>query len=240
MAEELWIEAKFRDDTVLVRSDAQGRAVPGRGGLVDFCYKPGGKVYRSHADKFTVTGGTPKALPAGEPAPARGGRSASRSKTGGPPVRVGKGVVLVGMAGRRPESESIQIWTDGACSGNPGPAGSGVHYSAGGEVREVSEYLGQGTNNIAELTAMLRGLEMVPDPSVPVDLMSDSDYGLKVVTGQYKAKKNKELIAEVQAALSRFTDIQLVKVPGHAGVPGNERADELARLAIERRANWRS
>ncbi|TNF25304.1 MAG: ribonuclease HI [Deltaproteobacteria bacterium] len=144
------------------------------------------------------------------------------------------------MAGRRPESESVQIWTDGACSGNPGPAGSGVHYSDDGVVREVSEYLGQATNNIAELTAMLRGLELVADPSRPVDLMSDSDYGLKVVTGQYKAKKNKELIAEVQAALARFSDIQLVKVPGHAGVPGNERADELARLAIERRASWKS
>ncbi|PKN58677.1 MAG: ribonuclease HI [Deltaproteobacteria bacterium HGW-Deltaproteobacteria-14] len=228
-----------------MRCDAQGQPVAGQGGLVDFRYKPDGKVYRSHADKFAVAAGAaPRALGEAASAPSPGPRKASgtgsRSKAGGPPKRVSAGVVLVGMAGRRPESVSVQVWTDGACSGNPGPAGSGVHYSFGGEVREVSEYLGHGTNNIAELTAMLRGLELVDDPTAPVDLMSDSDYGLKVVAGQYKAKKNQELIAKVQAVLARFSDIQLVKVPGHAGVPGNERADELARLAIERRGNWRS
>jgi len=239
LAEEHWIPAKFRDDEVFVRCNAEGQVAAGQGGLVDFRYKPDGKTYRSHADKFTVpTGATPWAHTAALPPAATG--PASRSKAGGPPRRVGAGVILVGMAGRRPEAVSIQIWTDGACSGNPGPAGSGVHYSFAGEVREVSEYLGQGTNNIAELTAMLRGLELVPDPSAPVDLMSDSDYGLKVACGQYKAKKNQELIGRIQKVLATFSDIQLVKVPGHAGVPGNERADELARLAIERRATWRS
>lgn len=238
MGQDLWIAARFRDDTVLARCDASGALKADDRGFVDFRYKPDGKVYRSRPDSFEVvadaTAGTLAA--AGGSAAAKTAARAAKATTG---RGAASGVRLVSMGQRRTGDGVIELWTDGACSGNPGPAGAGVHYAAGGEVREVSEYLGQGTNNIAELTAILRALEMVDDPTAPVDVMSDSDYSIKVVSGVYKAKKNQELIATIQRALAPFTDLQLVKVPGHAGVEGNERADELARLAITRRANWR-
>src|SRR5205814_508608 len=71
-------------------------------------------------------------------------------------------------------ANAIHVWTDGACEGNPGPAGLGVVIIDGGEHRELSEYLGQGTNNIAELTAILRGLESIADRKRPVIVYSDS------------------------------------------------------------------
>ena len=128
----------------------------------------------------------------------------------------------------------MQLWTDGACTGNPGPAGLGVLYRYQGEVREVSEYLGHGTNNIAELTAILRGLQLVEDSGTPVDVMTDSAYCHGLLTKSWKAKKNQELVAELRAEARRFGDLRIVKVPGHSGVPDNERADELATGAIVR------
>ncbi len=132
--------------------------------------------------------------------------------------------------------QHVTIHTDGACSGNPGPAGSGVFAELGGGIWELSEYLGHSTNNVAELTAILRALERVEDPTAPVDVLSDSEYGLKVAAKLYKAKKNLDLVEQIWAQLARFTDLRLVKVPAHVGIAGNERADELARLAISARA----
>ena len=134
----------------------------------------------------------------------------------------------------RPTSEAVQLWTDGACTGNPGPAGAGVLYRYGDDERVLSEYLGEGTNNIAELTAILRGLEMVSDVSLPVDIMTDSSYCIGLLTKGWKAKANQELVARLRQKLVAFSDVRFIKVKGHAGIPENERADELAREAIVR------
>lgn len=130
------------------------------------------------------------------------------------------------------------IYADGACSGNPGPAGLGiVLVSPGGATtHEGYEYLGSATNNVAELTAILRAAEIVPD-GAPFVLHTDSQYSIGVLTKGWKAKANQELIAKVKSALAVRTGWRLVYVPGHAGVPLNERADELAREAVQRRAS---
>ena len=104
-----------------------------------------------------------------------------------------------------------------------------------GESIELSENLGEGTNNIAQLTAILRGLALVDDPAAPVYVMTDSEYCIGLLGKGWKAKKNQELVAELRRAIAHFTDLRLIKVPGHAGVEGNERADELAREAITER-----
>lgn len=128
------------------------------------------------------------------------------------------------------------VYADGACSGNPGPAGLGiVLVSPDGKTLEGYEYLGSATNNVAELTAILRAAEIVPVDTAAV-VHTDSQYSIGVLTKGWKAKANQELIANVKAALSKRAGWQIRYVPGHAGVPLNERADELAREAVSRRA----
>lgn len=129
------------------------------------------------------------------------------------------------------------MFTDGACSGNPGPGGYGVVLRAGGTQRTISGWLGDAcTNNIAELTAILRALEAIRDPSRPVHLYSDSSYALGLLTQNWKAKANTELVAELRKKAREFPRLKLIKIEGHAGHEGNELADSLARAAIVARA----
>ncbi|HVJ88270.1 MAG TPA: ribonuclease H [Labilithrix sp.] len=135
-------------------------------------------------------------------------------------------------------SDAWTVYADGACSGNPGPAGLGIVLVAPGGKSQLEgyEYLGTATNNVAELTAILRAAEIVP-AEAPFVLHTDSQYSIGVLTKGWKAKANQELIASVKAALARRKDYRIVYVPGHAGVPLNERADELAREAVARRSS---
>lgn len=227
-----WVAVRFRGQEVEARCGADGELLAGPGGFVEFRYKPDGKSYKSRPESFErVAGAAPKreaGARASTPAAAKKKAATGRSRV------TGKGGV-VDLAGRRGPEVAVQLWTDGACSGNPGPAGLGVYYEYGDERRELSEYLGVATNNIAELSAILRGLELVGEPSTPVDVMTDSEYCIGLLGLGWKAKANQELVHALRERYDRFTDLQLVKVKGHAGVPGNERADALAREAIETR-----
>lgn len=128
--------------------------------------------------------------------------------------------------------EAIHIYTDGACSGNPGPAGIGVVLVCGGRRREISTYIGEATNNIAELTAIRTGLAAVRDKNRSVVLYTDSHYAYGVLTLGWKAEKNRDLIAAIRKEMQAFPRLRLVKVPGHRGVAENELADRLAVRAI--------
>lgn len=211
-----WMRHRLRDSEVWAKVDAAGTLVADRDGRVEIVYKPapGAKTYRASARNLTPAGGDPVEFEAGERAPERG-------KGGAPTAGV-------------PEN-AIHVWTDGACTGNPGPAGAGVVIVDGKERRELSEYLGQGTNNIAELTAILRGLESVADRKRPVVVYSDSQYSIGLLTQGWKAKANVELVEQLRALCRQFADLRFVKVAGHAGIPLNERTDQLAREAISRR-----
>ncbi len=118
--------------------------------------------------------------------------------------------------------------------------GIGVVFIDGAQRREVGDYLGIGTNNIAELTAIERGLDLAApavdkDPSRRVRIYSDSAYSIGLLEKNWKAKANQELVARLRRRLTAFPRVEFVKVAGHAGVPENERCDELARRAITRR-----
>jgi ribonuclease HI len=104
---------------------------------------------------------------------------------------------------------------------------------------ELSEYLGQGTNNIAELTAILRGVEMVGERAGKLVIHTDSQYAIGVLSKGWKAKANVELVARIKEALRRRGRVELRYVKGHAGIPLNERCDELAREAVLRRRTHR-
>ena len=142
--------------------------------------------------------------------------------------------------------ERVSIFTDGACSGNPGPGGWGAILRWKGQDKELSGGARETTNNRMEMMAAIRALESLKR-AVPVDLYTDSTYlrdgitkwlpGWKAngwKTAAKKPVKNQDLWQRLEAALADH-DIRWHWVKGHAGHPENERADELARKAIPRR-----
>jgi ribonuclease HI len=135
------------------------------------------------------------------------------------------------------------IYTDGACSGNPGPGGWGVVLQYGSAVKELHGSEPLTTNNRMELTAVISALEALNRP-VRVTLYTDSTYVLNGVTkwlpgwqrngwltAGKKPVKNVDLWQRLAAAMARH-EVTWQWVKGHNGDPGNERADELARLGI--------
>jgi ribonuclease HI len=204
------------------------------GGRVPMKYKPGDtRVYLASPANVTALDGSPLA----RGAPLEPSTVAPRKAR---PARTAKKPGHPGSIPPPPEG-AIAIHTDGACSGNPGPAGLGVVIEDGAAVTELGEFLGDdGTNNLAELTAILRALEMVLDRDRTVVVYTDSQYAIGVLVGGWKAKLHLALIARIRARLASFRDVRLVYVRGHAGVPGNEKADALARAAILKRGTVRS
>jgi ribonuclease HI len=131
------------------------------------------------------------------------------------------------------DKEGILIFTDGASSGNPGPAGIGVVMRFGKYEKEISEYIGLATNNIAELKAIQAGLQAVKKTDLPVWIFTDSRYAYGVLTLGWKAKANREMVRSIKKTMMKFKNLKIVKVKGHAGDAGNERADFLATSAIK-------
>ena len=137
----------------------------------------------------------------------------------------------------------VEMFTDGACSGNPGPGGWGVILRAGAHEKELSGGEAMTTNNRMELMAAIRGLEALKSAST-VRLHTDSRYvmdgatkwlkGWKVngwKTADKKPVKNDDLWRALDAGLARHA-VTWRWVRGHSGHPENERADALARAAI--------
>ena len=132
-------------------------------------------------------------------------------------------------------TDAIDVFTDGACGGNPGPAGIGIVLEYGHHKKTISRFIGDATNNIAELMAIKTALEEIQDPHLPVNVYTDSAYCQQTLTGSWKAKKNRELIEEIRKEMTRFPSLKLIKVEGHKGVEGNEEADQLAQQAVRKR-----
>jgi ribonuclease HI len=224
-----WVRAELRGQTVFARATDQGELAV-EGGRVEVRYRADdGRLYRAAPRNLTVPS-PPKILPdeacgPAEPAkPAKPAKSAKTRRTAAAAKGEAAQDVVV-------EPGTALIYTDGACSSNPGPAGLGVVVLSGEQQIEQSEYLGQGTNNIAELTAILRALGHLEEDQAAL-IHTDSKYAIGVVQQGWKAKKNRELVATLRAEAARRPKATLVYVPGHAGVPLNERADELARQAV--------
>jgi ribonuclease HI len=134
------------------------------------------------------------------------------------------------VARRRPDA--ILAFTDGACSGNPGPAGIGVVLVCGNLRKEISEYIGEATSNIAELSAVVRALSTIKDRGRHVILHSDSEYAIGALTKDWKIRANKHLVEHARALAATFSRLRFEWIPGHAGISENERCDELARASI--------
>jgi ribonuclease HI len=144
------------------------------------------------------------------------------------------------------QKEKVLIYTDGACSGNPGPGGWGSILMYNGHRRELSGGEADTTNNRMEMMAVIQALETLKRPCVAT-IHTDSVYVMKGITewiGEWKKRgwktaarkpvKNVELWQRLEKAVNHH-DVDWKWVKGHSGVPENERADELARLAIPSR-----
>jgi len=127
------------------------------------------------------------------------------------------------------EEDIIHLYTDGACSMNPGPAGVGILMIYKQHERRISKFLGNATNNIAELTAIKIGLESIKDKDKSVVVYTDSQYAIGVLINSFwKIKKNIELITEIKDLLLKFKKVEFQWTRGHNGHSENEIVDKLA------------
>ena len=140
--------------------------------------------------------------------------------------------------------EKVIIYTDGACSGNPGPGGWGSILMYKGNKKEISGGLDNTTNNVMELTAVIEALKLLKFPC-EVEVYSDSAYVVNAFNQKWiygwlkngwknsskEPVKNKELWQELYE-FTKMHNITFIKVKGHADNEFNNRCDELARNAI--------
>lgn len=144
---------------------------------------------------------------------------------------------------RKGRGEIVEIFSDGACLGNPGPGGYGVILRYGDSEREISGYSPETTNNRMELRAVIAGLEALKRPS-QVRVVTDSNYVFKGITTWIHTWQRKNWLSSskrpvlnrdlwerlLRASKPHTIDWQWIR--GHAGHPENERCDRLARRAI--------
>jgi ribonuclease HI len=152
--------------------------------------------------------------------------------------------VLTTAASAAPLSKTVEIWTDGACKGNPGPGGWGALLRYGSHERELFGGTPDTTNNRMELQAVIEALASLKE-RCHVIVHTDSQYVKNGIqewmrnwirrgwrTSDNKPVKNVELWQRLAAEVARH-DVHWRWVRGHAGNPGNERADELANRGVE-------
>ena len=136
--------------------------------------------------------------------------------------------------------KEIDIYTDGACSGNPGPGGWGCILSFQGKTKEMSGFMADTTNNRMEIFAVISGLGALKEPCI-VDVYSDSAYTVNAFrqgwldnwqkNGWKKADKSPALNSDLWARLLDLSEAHTIHynwIKGHAGHPENERCDQLA------------
>ena len=129
--------------------------------------------------------------------------------------------------------KQVQIYTDGACAGNPGPGGWAallVYVDGQQQRREktVAGYECRTTNNRMELCAAIRALNSLRKPCA-VTLHSDSTYVVGVGTGSYRAVRNHDLVIALRQAIQRHGTVEFQHVAAHSGHAENERVDAVAR-----------
>ena len=218
-----WQRMWFKTNKVWVAVDAQGKAV-----IKD------GKVlikYQLKQDyKYWVKQNNVNPIDAPPPKTKLHNKSKNRRK---------KSANDNSTAALEPWNESaykdkICVFTDGASSGNPGPSGIGVVLRYGEHEKEISQFIGNATNNIAELKAIEAGLSALKNRNIPVRLFTDSKYAYGLLELKWKPQKNRQLIDSIKKKMTAFKDLKIIKVKGHSGHPGNEKADYLATSAIKK------
>ena len=244
-----WKKGTCKGKDVWVEVDATGQPVVAGGRVpVRYSNADGARIYRAGAANVELTGGSAEELPAGVSADEKPAKSGAK---GGPKSR-GSGF---GSAGTRTKAQAqaaaafageliagfsndaAVCFTDGACKGNPGPAGAGaVVRLPGGDRLEAHRALGHATNNVGELTAIGLACELLDqagfDKTAPVEILTDSKYCHGLLSLGWKGKANRELIDGVKAQLAQRRH-RIHWIAGHVGIEENERADALANLGVD-------
>jgi ribonuclease HI len=222
-----WVRARLHGQHVYARAKADGGLLV-KGERVDVCYRPDAtRLYTARASNLVIDEGAAVLADDACGSRAEPAAPANRPSSTRPTKRA---VSTTSM--RTAPKDAIVAYADGACSGNPGPAGLGVVVIDGSIRTEISESLGEGTNNIAELIAIERVLDTVHDTARPLVIYTDSAYAIGVLVKGWKAKANVALVDRLRKRLAKHPATRMVHVRGHAGVVLNERADELAREAV--------
>jgi ribonuclease HI len=240
-----WVKGQCKGKDVWLEVSASGELVV-QGGRVPIRYsdKPGAKVYRAGMSNLTRGDEPARELEAGvsadsvkkkKPSSRKGsgfGSAGTRSKAQATAAAEAAGALIASFP-----DDAIVCFTDGACKGNPGPAGAGALVRLpDGQVLERAVALGRGTNNVGELTAIGVAMDLLDEADVPVDaevhVLTDSKYSNGVLVLGWKAKANRELIAGVKAKLA-VRKPQVHWIAGHVGIADNERADALANRGVD-------
>jgi len=123
----------------------------------------------------------------------------------------------------------IHIWTDGSWHHIDKDMGIGVYAIYNDKAIQHSAYIGKGTNNIAELSAIKFALtKLLKYRLTPVKVFTDSKYCIGVLTLKWKVKANQILIKDIKELIYQYDNIEFEWVPGHANSKGNQIADEIA------------
>jgi len=235
-----WTEMIFRGrDRVWILTDDAGEPVV-ETGRVTMKYKPdeAAKTYSAALENLSNSKGAPSKAPA--KAVAKSDSEASRPTFDELVWKEPAGTIQFSterpqelVNEDRPNIGVHEFFTDGACSGNPGRCGWGFLMRTSSDYYEAFQFLGIGTNNIAELMAIKAALDHVPDPDAVILIHTDSNYSLGVITKDWKAKANVELVDTLRKQMRQYKKRpQIIKVKGHSGHPLNERADFLATSSI--------
>lgn len=250
-----WQRARFKEQEVWAQVGPEGGlAVEGGRVAIRYQARAGAKIYKASSSRVELVPGAPhesldEGLPAdADPKASAGPKKAAKQGRAGVPGGYGKaGSRTTAQAAIAVEAAqslvtellgtAILCFTDGACKGNPGKAGSGAAvWLPDGTRGEASRSLGRATNNVAELTAIALAIELLDERGVPLDapgaILTDSAYAHGVLARGWKAKANQVLVAEVKSALARRPRLALHWIAGHVGIEGNERADALANSGV--------
>ena len=231
-----WKRVSFKGKKVWCEVDATGAliSVDGRS-PIRYSDKEGAKIYHAYTNNITIEEGeTPTSMPKGK------SLNKSLNKLGSSKTRTEEQKVRAQQVARDLvnglSAETVVCFTDGACRGNPGPAGAGVFMKVGKQEYSFKKYLGVATNNVAELTAIELALQAIQEKEiaddVPVAVLTDSKYSHGVLTLNWKAKSNRTLIMKLRSQIRSRGNIKIHWVAGHAGIEENEQADLLANQAI--------
>ena len=240
-----WRRAHFKGQKVWAEVEEDG-STKILNGKVSIRYQPteGAKLYSTMAQRLRWAEERAEELPPaaapGQSKPVNKRKSSGFGKAGTRTAEQAQRALHAAQDRLKDLPEGMHVaFTDGACRGNPGPSGCGaVLRLADGRRIEGERSLGQGTNNIAELSAVGLALELLSQAEVssddPVLLLTDSRYTLGVLSQGWKAKANRELILGLRERLQQWPHLEIEWVAGHVGIAENERADALANQGLEK------